>query len=209
MSKMFRFVLVAALAAVLISPVASATETKLEGEKSIYATRFARLDPGLVKPDTTPPGNWMDSTSFVIAKDDSVWMGTWNSYRDNNFKQYTLFINGTGDLFNLREIWTKGYLPDPAGPEDTVKHTPTARTVGDGVVAFHSQFRPQPEWEVILIKNTSDGPITVTSYYAESTCRTFPLEIPSLTTYGIIVLVLLLLVSTVWVIRKKKAGVPA
>lgn len=33
--------------------------------------------------------------------------------------------------------------------------------------------------------------------------------LPSLTTYGIIVLVLLLLASTVWVIRKRRAHVPA
>ena len=33
--------------------------------------------------------------------------------------------------------------------------------------------------------------------------------LPSLTTYGIIALVLLLLISTVWVIRKKRAGAPA
>jgi len=54
-------------------------------------------------------------------------------------------------------------------------------------------------------------------YTVTKTARADPYEaeihvtgrVPSLTTYGIIVLVLLLLISTVWVIRKKRARVPA
>lgn len=196
---MFRFILVAALAAMLIAPVVSAE--KVAGEKrnvDVYYTQdVADLT---TKPGTG--GGWEAGFPSSIADNDSVWFGSPNIYIPEWRKKYFLKLYGDS-THNLEAPDAKGYkTTDSLSDRSNI----TKSTIAGGV-KFYVLFTPQPEWEVVLVKNASGQQVAIDSVKASSTC--YPTPVPSLTTYGIIVLVLLLLASTVWVIRKKRAHAPA
>jgi hypothetical protein len=58
---------------------------------------------------------------------------------------------------------------------------------------------PQPDWEYVVLQNPGPGPITLNSVAIGSSCT----PIPSTTTYGVMLLVLLLAGTAVWIIRKR------
>jgi len=200
MLKIVRFALIAGLAAILVTSVASAQDKQdavLDTFLTYYTTNSADL--------TTEPGTgggWLNTFPYTIDAADSLWFGTQNTYVPVNRKKYWLELKGAA-ASDLTAVEARGYID--ASTQVDFTSAITKETITGGV-KFHVVFRPQPEWEVILVKNNTGSSIEITGAVGTSDCVKV---VPSLTTYGIIVLVLLLLVSTVWVIRKKKAGVPA
>jgi hypothetical protein len=83
----------------------------------------------------------------------------------------------------------------------------TTTTVGANKV-YHLEYLiiPQPNWEWIRVHNTGTGPTgTVTITKTTWNAKCWP--IPSLTPYGLMLLVLLLAGTAAWVIRRRSAVV--
>ena len=207
MSKMFRFLLVTALAVAFVASVVGA-QGKLPGEKTVWDTYFSLTDPG-----NTPLGQdpWEGPTPTGLPLGPLnnctyIWIGTQNLQVDEQWKEWWLDIHGV-NIFDLGAVEVIAY--DSSGSSVGYTYSTIGKTaLTPGGVRFNVKIRPQPEWEVMKLHVDGTGPVTIESIVGHSKCHRGEI-IPSLTTYGIIVLVLLLLVSTVWVIRKKKAGVPA
>jgi len=76
-------------------------------------------------------------------------------------------------------------------------------TLGTGVYDLKYWIIPQPDWEYVVIRNNGGAPITINKAVIETNCS----PIPSLTPYGIMLLVLLLAGTAVWVMRRRSAVV--
>jgi len=78
-------------------------------------------------------------------------------------------------------------------------------TSAGGVYELLYSIRPQPDWEWVLIKNTGAQPATVSAVVWDSRCR----SVPSLTTWGLLALVLIMAGTAIWVVRRKRTAVLA
>jgi hypothetical protein len=72
---------------------------------------------------------------------------------------------------------------------------------------LHWDIDPQPQWEWMAIKNTAASAITLNSVSWSRYCDPKIRPVPSLTTWGILSLLLLLGGTAVWLIRKRKPAV--
>jgi hypothetical protein len=123
-----------------------------------------------------------------------------------NRKTLVVRIEGVGAASQLQFYKANfGYETPPAnrtgGP--VVENLDTV-----GVYRASYVFDPQPDWEWIIIKN--NGPtMTLPKVFWTSSCVVSPNpypRVPSLTTWGLLVLVALLTGTAIWVIRRRKAG---
>jgi hypothetical protein len=207
MLKTFRLVLVAILATAFIASVVGA-QGKAPGEKAVWPTYYSLTDPG-----NTPLGQdpWVGPVPVglplgPLATSTTIWIGTENLQVDEQWKEWWLDIHGTS-VFGLEAINVVGY--DSLGSSTGYTYSSTGKSaLTPGGVRFNVKIKPQPHWEVMELHVAEPAPVTIESIVGQSMCHRDEI-IPSLTTYGIIVLVLLLIASTVWVLRRKKAGVPA
>lgn len=203
MSKMFRFVLVTALAVALIAPL-SIAQDKGVGEKMPREVYYA-----LTNPENTPLGEdpWHGPVpadiSISLLFCDTIWIGCPNTEVLEQWKEWWIDLRGS-NVFKLHAVYAEGHHPD--GNTAGFSYSDLGKDAVPLGVVFHVKIDPQPEWEVMALHATDT--MTINKVTAQTVCHRDE-TIPSLTTYGIIVLVLLLLVSTVWVIRKKRAAVPA
>jgi len=204
MSKMFRFVLVTALAVAIIAPLSFAQD-KGVGEKMPREVYYALTNPG-----NTPLGEgpWHGPAPadfpVPLVFCDTIWIGCPNTEVLEQWKEWWIDLRGN-NVFKLDAVYAEGHHPDGSTAGFSYSE-PIGKDAVPGGVIFHVKINPQPEWEVMALHATDA--LTINTAKAQTVCHRDE-TIPSLTTYGIIVLVLLLLVSTVWVIRKKRAGVPA
>ena len=213
MSKTFRFVLVAALAVALIAPL-SIAQDKGAGEKmpkDVYFTM--NQNPGNIPPadaDTLgAPANppWTrasDTLPIPLEFCDTLWIGCMNTEVLEQWKEWWIDLRGS-NVFKLHAVYAEGHHPDGSTTGFSYSE-PIGKDAVPGGVIFHVKIIPQPEWEVMALH--ARATLTINTATAQTVCHRDEM-IPSLTPYGIIVLVLLLLASTVWVIRKKRAAVPA
>ena len=121
-----------------------------------------------------------------------VWIVIWNSYRPANLKDVVVTVAGAGTA-TINTATATGYLNGGATVgvyDDTV-------TAVAGVITVPMIF-PQPDWEVIHI----NGDFTIETVTTVSRCCL----IPSMTHYGLGILALLLIGSTVWVLRRRRVG---
>ena len=200
---MFRFALVAALAVALIAPL-SIAQDKGVGEKILREVYYTLTNPGNAALTESPwegPG-----ITIPIALDscDTIWIGCPNTEVLEQWKEWWIDLRGS-NVFKLHAVYAEGHHPDGSTTGFSYSE-PIGKDAVPGGVIFHVKIIPQPEWEVMAIHAMDT--LTIISGTAQTVCHRDEI-IPSLTTYGIIVLVLLLLASTVWVLRRKRAGVPA
>jgi len=208
MSKVFRFVLVAALAVAFIAPL-SGVQAKQPGEKDVWPVYYSLTDPG-----NTPlgEGDWVGPVPVglplgPLATSTTIWIGCKNEQYDEWRKEWYIELKGAR-IFDFGAVDVVAY--DSFAVSTKYNYSPIAKSmlVADSTVRFNVKIWPQPHWEVMELHVDEPGPVTINNIIGYSECGV-AFDIPALTTYGIIVLVLLLLVSTVWVIRKKRAHVPA
>jgi|GEM_PF-2246994 len=205
MSKTFRFALVAALAVALIAPL-SIAQDKGVGEKMPREVYYALTNPGDAPLTDTDAwdGPAPDGLPIHLEFCDTIWIGCPNTEVPEQWKEWWIDLRGS-NVFKLHAVYAEGHHPDGSTTGFSYSE-PIGKDAVPGGVIFHVKIIPQPEWEVMALHATDT--LTINTATAQTVCHRDE-TIPSLTTYGIIVLVLLLLISTVWVIRKKRAAVPA
>jgi len=172
-------------------------------DKDFQDTVFtATTDPGGAPLNENPP--WTggpydgdDPINLGVANGATVWIGIGNYHILLNMKNFHVVIQGGAGL-TVNDVI--GYTAGGAYGSDWYTAVDSA---GHKVVT--GQIFPQPGWEVIVLSNPGGGAKTITTIQANTWCD----PIPSMTTYGLGVLALLLIGSTVWILRRRKAPAAA
>jgi hypothetical protein len=141
------------------------------------------------------PEAWPIETVPIPAIPAGNWMvfGMENLYWPTNIKSVYLVIEYTGGSLDLEQLgW--GYAP--GSPSQTLGVTYSSP--GKLIVVW--TIDPQPDYEWLLIKNNGVEPAVITKVYFTDECH----PVPSLTQWGIIGLVLLMLAAGAMVIVRRR-----
>lgn len=142
-----------------------------------------------------PPWEEYIGGPIEVPTAQSIWIGVDNIYDPDRYKDLRIMIQTTGVLDYVDVI---GY--DDAGVSDGITATfDTSYTVDDTLHYYEFTFEPQPAWEVIEFNN-SGVPVTIDNITASSICRR---AVPSLTSWGLIILVLMILAAGYMVYRRR------
>jgi len=162
---------------------------------------IADSDPGDT-PLGDPPWGEENETFHDVISHTNVYIGINNEFRWVNMKTLTVTVFGPNveTSLELTDVLgaVKGGMMKNYRVLDVDTGTPDELTI---VI----EMFPQPAWEVLVFHNTSGDVITIESVSAWSDCE----MVPTTTAYGLVVLALLLIGSTVWVLRRKRADAPA
>ena len=139
----------------------------------------------------------LDSNAAIglsLAEVTKVYIGIPNSFRWVNVKYFEITIHGTG-VDNMGVDSIKGYLTSSqrCGVEIIDVDDDTA----DKLVVKAYIF-PQPNYEIICL--VTNGAETIDRIVIRTVCTL----IPTMTHYGLGILALLLIGSTVWVLRRRR-----
>lgn len=118
-----------------------------------------------------------------------VWIVVENGYYWAKMKHLTVILTGAGTA-TINAATVTGYLNG-----GTAVGVANVEVVGGVIVA---DIFPQPDWEVIHI----NGDFTIETVTTVAVCTL----IPSMTMYGLGILALLLIGSTIWVLRRRRVG---
>ncbi len=128
--------------------------------------------------------------AWDVAAGADVYVGIENEHYWVNMKTITITIATAGAVaLDFVSATADGV---PANHGEPVIDPPGTWTI---------EIFPQPDWEV-LVFNNSGGAGTITSITIVSECEL----VPSMTNYGLGILALLLIGSTVWVLRRRRVG---
>ena len=207
-------ILLSVAAAILVLPCLTTTiqaDVTDYGDKWYYvgapqnpASNYDPTDPateaddwnGLFTPLPVPPGTRVGPDSVLVVamrNDDSILV-----------KTVTLTIDYVGDSLARRRIGhgSTKYVTKHGEPrtERDGPH-PTIPLMRQYYLVFDILY--QPDWEWIEVWDPESRALNVHNATIHSVCT----KVPSLTPYGIMLLVLLLAGTAVWVMRKRKAVV--
>ncbi|MCX6829368.1 MAG: hypothetical protein NT002_08840 [candidate division Zixibacteria bacterium] len=195
MTRLFKLLLVLSAFAVVLVSTAMADTKDID---KIDWNRYITINPN--DPDVTALTNatiWKSlgtsdvTISETIATGTSKWLGIANEYYPNRTKEIRVLLTGT-NLDQLQLTDQYGVIGDSKSSGvlvSTIQHTATT-------FEMKLRFNPQPSWEVL--KLTSTGSVTITKFYLDSQC-----PVPTLTQYGLGVLVLLLIATAFVVYRRR------
>lgn len=165
-------------------------------------------------PGTEPPTGWTQMVDTVVVNSgQTVFFALDNTFVRNNIKHVWLILKNNTDtgLFNCLTIDSViGYdsVGETSDSIDEFYSKPVSRD-GGKTVEFKARFIPQPEWEVLAIRNSSGAPCSLHSGSIYSNCvpRADWQPIPALTNWGLLILLVLLVISGIIVIRHRRRGV--
>ncbi|MFQ6008587.1 MAG: hypothetical protein ACE5K8_06495 [Candidatus Zixiibacteriota bacterium] len=199
MSKMFRYVLLVTLATLLVAPLATG-QTKKTGERVKWPTYYSFTDPGN---DTLPWDSILqeESDSVVVAPNSTIWIGVENFQVDDQKKKFYLILKGD-NVNNLDTVNIVAY--DSLGSSALYNYYDYAKTGTADSIRTYVLIVPQPHWEVIALKNKGAQAVTITGGFGNTYCT---VNVPSLTEYGLLVLLVLLILSGIYVIYQRRKGV--
>ncbi len=157
---------------------------------------YLRSNPSTVQP---PSAGWEGPFApgapigWNVADGGDVYIGILNEFVWVNMKTVTILVEGTGAT-----DWELATVEADGGPAGY--RVVNVTYMGPSLILTIEIF-PQPDWEVIVLHNFGGagaiGTITITSE-----CEL----VPSMTGYGLGILALLLIGSTVWVLRRRRVG---
>ena len=159
-----------------------------------YKVVTIATDPG------TPPSGWTLATgtyNISIPDGQKLCIAVENMLVSENATDLRLDLTGT----SLMELALGSYYGLPAGGTATLVGDPLRTAI---LLKYHFRFVPQPDWHVVIFNNAAKGAATVTKITASPRCY-----VPSLTEWGLGVLVLVLLASTAFVIYRRRKAVVA
>jgi len=171
-------------------------------DKEIGDVYIATTDPG--NAPVTGGAPWVAFAPPInVAAGATVWIGIENLYWEPNKKKLTVTLTGN-DLRDLEYVNTIGY--DDAGNSANIIAAPLGvPLIQQNLAVYQFQYIPQPQWEVIEFTATGDkAAVDIEGISVISSCR-----VPSLTQWGLMALVILLIGSSVFVIYRRRKTVTA
>jgi hypothetical protein len=208
---MKRFATLILMGAILLAPciaMAGATDAATVwpgvyyfGPDQVPATNFDR------NPDGTWPGIYIGALPpppVALANTHVMVIGMDNGRVVTNKKYMTVEFTYTGLPNSLEFIAPQdAQMGFPGSSFALMKETDVALPLPAVGRVYHLEYVivPQPNWEWIRVTNISGGPVTIEKATAHTVC----IPIPSLTPYGLMLLVLLLAGAAIWVMRRRRA----
>jgi hypothetical protein len=199
MSRFLKILLILSALAVVISATTYADTKEIE----TWARYKADSDPGTTPLGTSPWGAALSvntstgllTTPLNCGAGASIWLGVDNTPMETRTKYMTIYLKGSHlDSTNFK-------LTDKYG----VVSGKTSGLVLK-IVEWHAdavniqlEFNPQPDWEVVKFSVVGGGQAaTITHFYVDTHC-----QVPTLTQYGLGILVLLLIATAFVVYRRR------
>ena len=124
----------------------------------------------------------------------NLYIGIYNRWRWVFEKEIDIVIRGNG-FNNITIEWIRGWLDGG----QTVGRRYEAIIVTPTEIRIKAWIFPQSHWEVI---NLNTGVGVINRIVVTTTCR----FVPTMTHYGLGILALLLIGSTVWILRRRRVG---
>ena len=182
--------IVFAVAMLFVVPAAFADVemTTIDSVMTTPPCKIVTVDPaGAGTYDAIEGEEYASGTGPDSAYTGDVWIVVENWYYWANMKHLTVILTGAGTA-TINAATVTGYLNG-----GTAVGVANVEVVGGVIVA---DIFPQPDWEVIHI----NGDFTIETVTTVAVCTL----IPSMTHYGLGILALLLIGSTVWVLRRRR-----
>ncbi len=199
MSRIFKLLLILSVFAVVLSSMAFADTKEVE----TWLRYKADSDPGTTPLGTSPWGPALSvnnssgllQTPLNCGAGASIWLGVDNSPVQTATKYMTLYIKGTHlDSANFKLMDKYGVVGAGKTPGAVLK-----------IVEWHADavhillyFNPQPDWDVVKFTVVGGQAATITHFYVDTHC-----QVPTLTQYGLGILVLLLIATAIVVYRRR------
>ena len=143
---------------------------------------------------TLVPAN--GNVNFQVAVGQDLFVAIQNAYVATNATDLTLEIAGAALLqLSLNDVWA-----DPAA----VISPRGNPFLANNLLRYPYRFIPQPDWHYFQLVNGGAAAANVTNIKAVPNCY-----VPSLTTYGIAALVLILIASSIFVVYRRRKAVTA
>lgn len=193
MRKVIFILFISALASAFTAQIGVAGEQYVSEWPTFWDDQY--LDTASTCVDTTI----LQTFPATVDPGSSIWVYASNLYLSESSVKYADFeLYGTGLYNSLSYNEGKGF-------HDTISVTTTYRSSTqlqspDGI-RIRIDFAPQPDCEMIKITNNGTSTITIDSAKVVTHCR-----VPSLTSWGLAVLLLLLILSGAYVIYHKRKG---
>jgi hypothetical protein len=205
MSRLFKLLLVLSAFAVVLVSTAVADTKDIDQTNFNWARYKANTDPGVTALGTAPWGSNLGADSItgllptpidIVLPDSIRWLGIDNVDIPKNVKIITVYLQGTNlDRLQLTDRYgVAGGIKTPGALLETSAHSPTQFIMRFG-------FDPQPDWEVLKL-TCRGGNANITHFYIVADCNQRP--VPTLTQYGLAVLVLLLIATAFFVYRHRR-----
>lgn len=202
MFKIFRLFLVGTITLILLASVAIAQKDSTL--KAIYLP-WAGYWTKTPADSTIKPGdggNWESTFNTVtVAQNEFIFLGARNGQVLSHQKSCTLHVEGQ-NLDKLQILNKAGYKKD--GYLALVDSVSSSGSNTHRV--FIMVINPQPHFEWFKLKDTSATQATVDTAYFGTYCYLKKKPIPTLTNYGLLVLLVLLVISGIIVIRQRRKG---
>ena len=160
---------------------------------------------------TTNPGSlpltdavWTPYTggSHTVLDGTDFWIGIENIFDNDRVK--TLRVHLTGSNVSAGHAITVTGFDASRDLSGIDAYLDKKNIISSSEVELIFKFDPQPEWEVVWLH--ANGTFGIESIEASSNCRA---PVPSLTQWGMIVLALLLIGSTIFIFVRRRGEVTA
>lgn len=193
-------ILVLFLAVLFILPTVVLADVTAYKDQYYYAgsptVPYEPIDPNPEATDWNPeftPG--MPTDPVILTPGDVIVLAMRNINIDTNKKLVRVYLEYAGGTVALAGNDCGAADGTPCSGEVM------SETNAAGVYDLKYWIVPQPDWEYFVIENTGGTNVTINKATISTNCS----PIPSLTPYGVMLLVLLMAGTAVWVMRRRSA----
>ena len=197
------FQILFALALILVLAASPTFAQDKSAEISIQWDVFHTDNAGIAGLPPSVANGWIEATAGPINPVGHHYFGIPNGYDATVIKTLHLYLNGNLGVLDLAYVNAIGYDASnaPVSAITLNRIRPTATGVLVEIV-----FEPQPEWETVELEFLN--PVQITSATAWAHCQESYHPVPSLSTWGLIALIVLVL-GTGIILARRKAANPA
>jgi len=195
------FQILFALALILVLAASPTFAQDKSAEITIQWDVHHTADAGVAGLPPSVANGWADTDDYPVNVAGHHYFGIPNGYDDTVIKTLHLYLNGNIGVLDLAYVNAIGYDGSNI-PVSTIMLN-RIRATATGVLV-EIVFEPQPEWETVELNFLN--PVEITSATAWTHCQESYHPVPSLSTWGLIALIVLVLGAGVVMARRKAAN---
>ena len=176
------------ITSVFIGLMLMASTAVAQSAKAVGDIYTATTDPGNTNVTAGDPWTPYPGGTIQVDPGEQIWIGVENREVPVAKKRLTLTLTGS-ELDELTYVSVTGY--DADGNSETIAASKTTEVNGFAKSIYQFLFVPQPEWEVIEFTGGVET-VYIDDIVVVSSCN-----VPTLTHWGLLVLVLLLVAGSI------------